>query len=147
VAFQTQLLGLKKGEKVLEVGTGSGYQTAILAECKAKVFSIERQRELYHKTRVLLGELGYKVYLHFGDGYAGLPTFGPFDKILVTAGSEDLPDDLMHQLKIGGWMVIPVGDSQNQVMTKIVRVGENSFESMGFGDFVFVPMLKGTENK
>ena len=147
VAFQTQLLELKRGEKVLEIGTGSGYQTAVLAECKAKVFSIERQRELFVRTREVLAQLGVKAYLHYGDGFAGLPTFGPFDRVLVTAGAAEVPVALLGQLKIGGWMVAPIGAGALQTMTRISRTGENEFNTQHFGTFSFVPMLKGTENK
>ena len=146
VAFQTQLLNLKKGERILEIGTGSGYQTAVLLECYAKVFTIERQRKLYASTKDLLEGMGYKAYFQFGDGYAGLPTFGPFDKILVTAGAEEMPNELLKQLKVGGWMVIPFGGSKSQRMLRIKRLSEREFEQEDFGNFAFVPMLKGTNN-
>ncbi len=108
VAFQTQLLEVKKGEKVLEIGTGSGYQTAVLCELGAKVYSIERQHELYKKTKTFLNKIGYRPkYLSFGDGYKGLPEYAPFDKIIVTAGAPEVPKDLLGQLKVGGKMVIP----------------------------------------
>jgi protein-L-isoaspartate(D-aspartate) O-methyltransferase len=142
VAFQTELLEIKKGEKVLEVGTGSGYQACVLVELGAKVFSIERQKLLYDKTRQLLTELNYNVKTFYGDGYKGLPTFAPFDKILITAGAPDVPSDLLKQLKIGGLMVIPVGGEEGQKMIKIEKISENEFARSQHGDFAFVPLLK-----
>lgn len=142
VAFQTELLEIKKGEKVLEVGTGSGYQACVLVELGAKVFSIERQKLLYDKTRQLLTELNYNVKTFYGDGYKGLPTFAPFDKILITAGAPDVPSDLLKQLKIGGLMVIPVGGDEGQKMIKIEKISENEFARSQHGDFAFVPLLK-----
>jgi len=145
VAFQTELLEIKKGDKVLEVGTGSGYQACVLMELGAKVFSIERQRELYNKTRILLRELNYNPKLFYGDGYKGLPTFAPFDKILITAGAPEIPKELLNQLKINGLMVIPVGGSEGQKMIKIKKIADNEFEKSEHGDFAFVPMLKNKE--
>jgi len=145
VAFQTELLEIKKGDKVLEVGTGSGYQACVLMELGAKVFSIERQRELYNKTRILLRELNYNPKLFYGDGYKGLPTFAPFDKILITAGAPEIPKELLKQLKINGLMVIPVGGSEGQKMIKIKKIADNEFEKSEHGDFAFVPMLKNKE--
>jgi protein-L-isoaspartate(D-aspartate) O-methyltransferase len=145
VAFQTELLQIKKGSKVLEIGTGSGYQTSVLCELGAKVFSVERQKELYDRTRVLLKKMNYRAKLFYGDGYKGLPTFMPFDKILVTCGAPFVPDDLLEQLKVGGTMVIPVGEGDVQVMTKITRVSENKFERQKYGEFRFVPMLYNKE--
>ena len=142
VAYQTELLEINPGEKVLEIGTGSGYQTAVLIELKAKVYSIERQKELYTKAKKFLPRVGYvPKKLVFGDGYAGLPEFAPFDKILVTAGAPFVPKALMSQLKIGGKLVIPVGRGI-QVMTVIERTGEKKFEKYEYGDFRFVPLLK-----
>jgi len=142
VAFQTELLELNPGEKVLEIGTGSGYQTAVLIEIKTEVYSIERQKELYTKAKKFLPEVGYvPKKLVFGDGYLGLPEFAPFDKILVTAGAPFIPKTLLSQLKIGGKMVIPVGKGI-QVMTVIERKGQNKFEKHEYGDFRFVPLLK-----
>ncbi|MCY1718825.1 protein-L-isoaspartate(D-aspartate) O-methyltransferase [Prolixibacteraceae bacterium Z1-6] len=146
VAFQTQLLNIQKNEKVLEVGTGSGYQAAVLVEMGAKVFTIERQRELYLKVQKFLPSIGYSPACFFGDGYKGLPNLAPFDKILVTAGAPSIPQELKLQLKIGGTMVIPVGDKNRQEMYEIVRVAENDFTSKKHGGFVFVPLLKGTVN-
>jgi protein-L-isoaspartate(D-aspartate) O-methyltransferase len=146
VAFQTQLLMVEPGCKVLEIGTGSGYQAAILCEMGARVYSLERQKELYVKARTLLTDLGYEPILFFGDGYKGLPTYGPFDRILVTAGAPEIPADLKHQLLPGGRMVIPVGSDDHQDMVLVVRKNEFEFTIEKFGAFVFVPMLKGTVN-
>lgn len=146
VAFQSELLEVKKGDKILEVGTGSGYQACVLAEIGAKVFSIERQRALYEKTKKFVENLGYRMNLFYGDGYKGLPTYGPFDKIIVTAGAPEIPKDLLLQLKVGGWMVIPVGDQRGQVMTKVTRVSELEYQKRTYGNFSFVPMLKNRAN-
>lgn len=143
VAFQTQLLEVKKGEKVLEIGTGSGYQTAILLELGAKVYTIERQRELYIKSQTILLQMGYKPHFFYGDGYAGKPTYGPYDKILITAGATEIPEKLVEQLKIGGILVAPIGHESNQKMTKLVKINENKVDITTHGDFIFVPMLKG----
>ncbi|MEL7588360.1 MAG: protein-L-isoaspartate(D-aspartate) O-methyltransferase [Prolixibacteraceae bacterium] len=145
VAFQTTLLQLQPNDKVLEVGTGSGYQAAVLVEMGANVFTIERQRELYLKAQQLLPELGYYPKFFYGDGYKGLPTYGPFDKIIVTAGAPVIPDDLLQQLTIGGRLIIPLGPPEKQVMTVVVRVSEDEFKKETHGTFVFVPLLKGTE--
>jgi protein-L-isoaspartate(D-aspartate) O-methyltransferase len=144
VAFQTQLLQIEKNDKVLEVGTGSGYQAAVLLEMGAKVFTIERQKELYLKVQKFLPEIGYIPAFFFGDGYKGLPNFAPFDKILVTAGAPFIPEDLKGQLKIGGRLVIPVGDRKRQEMQVIKRISENEYKPEKHGGFVFVPLLKGT---
>jgi protein-L-isoaspartate(D-aspartate) O-methyltransferase len=144
VAFQTQLLEVKKGEKILEIGTGSGFQTCILCEMGAKVFSIERQKELFVKSKELIYDIGYNPRLVFGDGYKGMPAFAPFDKIIVTCGAPDVPSSLLEQLKVGGVMVIPVGEGKEQVMHKIVKVNESSFQTEEFGTFKFVPMLERT---
>lgn len=145
VAVQTTLLQLKPKEKVLEVGTGSGYQAAVLLEMGVTVYTIERQRELYMKVQQLLPQLGYYPKFFYGDGYKGLPTYGPFDKIIVTAGAPFIPEDLLQQLTIGGRMVIPLGPTDRQTMTVIIREGEDEFKKETHGTFVFVPMLKGTE--
>ncbi|WMW77007.1 protein-L-isoaspartate(D-aspartate) O-methyltransferase [Flavobacterium sp. 20NA77.7] len=144
VAFQTQLLDIKKGDKVLEIGTGSGYQTAVLCLLGASVYTIERQNKLFKKAQLLLPKLGYnpKKFV-FGDGYKGLPDAAPFDNIIVTAGAPFIPQPLMAQLKIGGRLVIPVGENE-QIMTLLVRKNEKQFEKQEFGDFKFVPLL---ENK
>lgn len=145
VAFQTELLNVQKHDKILEVGTGSGYQCSILLELGAKVYTIERQRELYLKSRALLNKMGYKPYFFYGDGYLGQPKFAPFDKILITAGAPDIPQELLKQLKIGGRMVVPVGDGSGQVMTAIDRIAEDEFKQTEHGYFSFVPMLKGKQ--
>ena len=142
VAFQTEMLELQPREKVLEIGTGSGYQTAVLIEMGAKVFSIERQKALYDRTCELLPELGYKTKLFYGDGYKGLPTFAPFDKIIVTAGAPYVPEDLLKQLKVGGIIIIPVDDGEHQIMKKIIKTSADNFETKDLGVFRFVPLLK-----
>ncbi|CAN1520329.1 Pcm Protein-L-isoaspartate carboxylmethyltransferase [Flavobacteriaceae bacterium] len=142
VAFQSQLLEIKKDDKILEIGTGSGYQTAVLCLMGAKVFSVERQNELFKQTSALLPKLGIRPkHLSFGDGYKGLPNHAPFDSIIVTAGAPTIPKPLMAQLKIGGRLVIPVGD-KNQIMTMLIRKNETQFEKHEFGDFKFVPLLE-----
>ncbi|MFT5750793.1 MAG: protein-L-isoaspartate(D-aspartate) O-methyltransferase [Flavobacteriales bacterium] len=142
VAFQSELLQIEKGHKVLEIGTGSGYQTAVLCELGAKVYSIERQQELYKKTKLFLSKLGYRPkFLSFGDGYKGLAEYAPFDSIIVTAGAPFVPKPLLSQLKVGGRLVIPVGDD-TQVMTLYVRQDATKFEKKEFGDFRFVPLLE-----
>ncbi len=142
VAFQSQLLELTPGEKVLEIGTGSGYQAAVLIEMGADLFTIERQSELYKKTVKLLQNMGYNANFYLGDGYKGLPAFTPFDKILITAGAPFIPKDLLLQLKQGGSLIIPLGDKE-QIMTKIVRIDETEFEQTEYGKCAFVPMLEG----
>lgn len=142
VAFQTELLQVKKGDKILEIGTGSGYQAAVLCELGAKVYSIERQQELFKKTSKFLPKLGYMPKkLIFGDGYKGLPEEAPFDGIIVTAGAPFVPKPLLAQLKIGGRLVIPVGDDV-QTMTLFIRKGAKEFEKHELGDFRFVPLLE-----
>ncbi len=145
VAFQTELLEIEEGDKVLEIGTGSGYQTAVLIELKAEVYSIERQKELFEKTRKFLPRLGYVAKkLNFGDGYKGWDEYAPFDKILVTAGAPFVPKPLLSQLKVGGRLIIPVGDVV-QTMTLYIRKGEKDFEKHELGEFRFVPMLKESQ--
>ena len=141
VAFQTQLLELKKGEKILEIGTGSGYQTSILIELGAKIFTVERQKELFDKTKSLLSQIGYTPKMFYGDGYVGLEAFAPFDKILVTAGAPFIPEPLKKQLKIGGRLVIPVGQGEMQEMVLIERISELEFKQTQHGMFRFVPLL------
>ncbi len=144
VAYQTQLLEVRKDHKILEIGTGSGYQTAVLCMMGAKVYSIERQTELFKQTAALLPKLGIRPkHLSFGDGYKGLPNHAPFDGIIVTAGAPIIPQALMAQLKIGGKLVIPLGE-ENQIMTVLIRKNETQFEKQECGEFKFVPLL---ENK
>lgn len=145
VAFQSQLLEVKPGEKVLEIGTGSGYQAVVLAELGADVYSIERQKLLYIKTKPFLNALGYKkMKLYYGDGFLGKPAFAPFDKILVTAAAPYLPDPLIQQLKIGGKLVIPIDNSKgSQDMLRITKVNDEEVTKEQFEQFEFVPMLKG----
>lgn len=145
VAFQTQLLEVTPNDKILEVGTGSGYQTAILLELGARVYTIERQRELFVKAQELLGNLGYKPHFFFDDGFEGKPTYGPFDKILITAAADHVPEKLLQQLKIGGIIVVPVGERYSQSMVKVVKESETKYNRTSHGAFVFVPLLKGTE--
>ena len=142
VAYQTSLLKIKPKDKILEVGTGSGYQTAILLELKAQVYSVERQKELYLKTKFFLPKLGYQPMFFYGDGYKGLVNFAPFDKIIVTAGPPYVPNDLIKQLKEGGIMVIPVGGSNVQKMLLINKISKNNIEQKVLDDFSFVPLLR-----
>lgn len=143
VAYQSSLLEIKKGEKILEVGTGSGYQASVLAELGAKVFTIERQKKLYEKTKPMLSDFGYSsIKCFYGDGFAGLPTFAPFDKIVVTAAAPFIPEQLIKQLKVGGWLVIPVGEGV-QKMKRITRITSGDWTEEVFDNFKFVPMLTG----
>jgi protein-L-isoaspartate(D-aspartate) O-methyltransferase len=142
VAFQTELLEVKPGDKILEIGTGSGYQTAVLLKLKARVFTIERQLELFKKTSIFFKKMGYRPKkFNFGDGYKGLPEEAPFDGIIVTAGAPEIPKALLSQLKIGGKLVIPVG-LDDQIMTRIIRKSDKEFERQEFGSFRFVPLLE-----
>lgn len=150
VAFQSQILAVKPGEKVLEIGTGSGYQAAVLAELGAKLYSIERQKSLYHKTTPFLKSLGYtKISLYYGDGFLGKPIYAPFDKIIITAAAPVVPKALLDQLKVGGCLVIPLNNNEgNQDMLRITKVldqetGNERFTQENFEQFSFVPMLKG----
>ena len=146
VAYQTLLLKINKGEKVLEIGTGSGYQTCILYELGAKIFSIERQKELFDRTKKFLPLMGYSPKLFYGDGYKGIPAYAPFDKILVTCGAPFVPEELIKQLKVGGILVIPVGAGEIQIMTLIRKISENEIEKEELKEFRFVPMLENTVN-
>lgn len=147
VAFQTSLLEITKNCKVLEIGTGSGYQACVLAEMGAKVFSIERQRKLYTKTKAFLSEFPYFIKMFLGDGNKGLPTYGPFDRILVTAAAPEIPQQLIDQLKTGGMMVIPLSENEeSQTMLRITKQEDGSLKHESFGDFKFVPMLKNIGN-
>jgi protein-L-isoaspartate(D-aspartate) O-methyltransferase len=147
VAVQTSLLKVRRRDKILEIGTGSGYQAAILAEMGAKVYTIERYRELYIKARMTLANLGYTAEFFYGDGYAGKPQYGSYDGIIITAAAKDIPDALLKQLKNGGRLVVPMGTSTSQVMTLIRRTGEDAFDYSYHGNFVFVPLLRGTVNE
>jgi protein-L-isoaspartate(D-aspartate) O-methyltransferase len=142
VVMQTDILNIKKGEKVLEIGTGCGYQTAVLLEMGAKVFTIERQQKLYEKTKIFLPKLGYSARFFYGDGYKGLPVHAPFSKIIVTAGAPYPPDDLLKQLSIGGIMVIPIGKGAEQTMNVITRKEGMMFDRVELGKYKFVPMVK-----
>ncbi len=143
VAFQSSLLQIKKNDKVLEIGTGSGYQACILAEMGARVFTIERQKTLFDRTSKFLPAIGYPtIKTFYGDGYKGLPAFAPFDRVIVTAAAPFVPEALLQQLKVGGILVIPVGAGDVQIMTTITRQSENEFINNGHGDFRFVPMLE-----
>ncbi|WP_300664743.1 protein-L-isoaspartate(D-aspartate) O-methyltransferase [Fluviicola sp.] len=144
VAFQTSILELKKGEKVLEIGTGSGFQTCILCSMGMKVFSIERQKELHIKAKNIIDHFRFTPKLFFGDGYEGKETFAPFDKILVTCGAPFIPEKLVQQLKVGGMMVIPVGDLDSQEMHRITKISDSEYKEEVFGNFSFVPMLEKT---
>jgi protein-L-isoaspartate(D-aspartate) O-methyltransferase len=146
VAFQTELMEVKPKEKVLEIGTGSGYQACVLEELGAKVFSIERQKKLYLKSKKFLSELGYKARIFYGDGYKGLPAFAPFDKILITAGAPELPEALKEQLKTGGMIVIPEGRGGIQIMNRYIKNEDGSFTKEDHGTFRFVPMLREIAN-
>lgn len=142
VAFQTELLEVKPQMQVLEIGTGSGYQTAVLLKCGAKVYTVERQLELFKKTNLFFKKMNYRPKkVVFGDGYKGLPEHAPFDGILVTAGAPEVPRPLLSQLKVGGRLVIPVG-TEEQIMTLFVRTSEKEFEKKEFGTFRFVPLLE-----
>lgn len=144
VAFQTQLLETQPDHSILEIGTGSGYQAAVLAELVSKVFTIERHKSLSDKARALLKQLGYQnIRCFFGDGFKGVPAFAPYDGIIITAAAPEIPETLLQQLKVGGHMVIPHGDGDTQVMKRITRTGEDSFKTEEFATFKFVPMLKG----
>lgn len=147
VAFQTELLKVKRKDKILEIGTGSGYQAAILSEMGAKVYTIERFRELFNKAQHTLISLGYEADFFYGDGYEGKPQYGPFDGIIITAATSEVPEKLPGQLKIGGRLVVPLGTSNSQVMTLVIRKSENEYEYSSHGSFVFVPLLKGTVNR
>ena len=141
VAFQTQLLAVQEGEKVLEIGTGSGYQTCVLLELGAKVYTIERQKQLYDQTKAFFPLIGYSPRFYYGDGYKGLPQFAPFDKALVTAGAPIVPQDILTQLRIGGLLVIPVGKGEVQTMKTYLKVSDNQYNITNYGAFKFVPLL------
>jgi protein-L-isoaspartate(D-aspartate) O-methyltransferase len=142
VAFQTQLLELKPNDKVLEIGTGSGYQCSVLMEMGVKVLSIERHRSLHMKSKKMLNSLGYFPKVFFGDGFKGQPSYAPFDKIIITAAAPFIPEDLKKQLKVGGFMIIPLGESEKQEMQRLTKVSETEFKIETYGEFSFVPMLQ-----
>jgi protein-L-isoaspartate(D-aspartate) O-methyltransferase len=141
VAYQSQLLHINTGDKVLEIGTGSGYQACILVELGAKVYTIERQEKLYERTCKVLPYMGYKPKFFLGDGSRGIAKHAPYDKIIVTAGAPTVPDELLKQLKVGGILVIPVGDQQSQKMVTVLKVGENDYEKIVLDTFRFVPLV------
>ena len=146
VAFQTQLLDVQSGMKVLEIGTGSGYQTAVLCNLGCKVFSVERHRILHKRAQKILKDLGFSPNLFFGDGFKGLPTFSPFDRILVTCGAHEVPEALLDQLKLGGKLVVPVGPRSEQIMTLLLKNDLNNYTRSTHGVFRFVPMLRDKAN-
>lgn len=148
VAFQSQLLELQPGMKVLEIGTGSGYQACVLASMGAKVFSIERQRNLYFKTKEILEQLPFRVKTFLGDGFEGLPTYAPFDRIIITAGAPTIPQALVDQMKTGGIMVIPMdnNEGEGQKMLRLTKMEDGALRQEEFGDFKFVPMLNEIGN-
>lgn len=141
VAYQTQLLHIRKGDKVLEIGTGSGYQTCVLLELGASVYTIERQEKLYRRAALFLEKMGYHAHFFLGDGSHGIPEHAPYDKILVTAGAPFVPEVMLKQLKIGGTLVIPVGDENSQKMITVIRVNENDYERIELDTFRFVPLV------
>lgn len=141
VAYQTELLHIKKGDKVLEIGTGSGYQTCVLMELGASVYTIERQEKLYERTKQVLPYMGYKANFFLGDGSRGIAGHAPYDKIIVTAGAPTVPETLLKQLKIGGILVIPVGSEETQKMVTVLRTGENDYEKIVLDTFRFVPLV------
>lgn len=146
VAFQSDLLNISKGQKVLEIGTGSGYQTAVLCELGAKVYTIERQRELFVKTKRLLHDMNYRANAFFGDGFIGKESFAPYDSIIITCGAPHIPEELVKQLKVGGRMVIPIGEGDKQIMTLIIKTDADTIEKTEFGEFSFVPMLMNKQH-
>lgn len=144
VAYQTQLLQVKPYDKVLEIGTGSVYQASVLAEMGAQVFTIERQKKLYEKNNNFIFKSKYPgIKFFYGDGFEGLPTYAPFDKIIITAAAPEIPRKLVEQLKTGGRMVLPVDEGKYQRMLRITKNGDGSYEEEAFNNFSFVPMLKG----
>ncbi len=143
VAFQTELLEVKKHHKVLEIGTGSGYQTAVLLELGARVYTIERQRQLFLDAQKTLGPLNYKPIFFYGDGYEGLPSYQPFDRILITAAAPEIPQVLLDQLALGGILVVPEGDRHGQKMVRVIKESEDHFQRSEHGHFSFVPLLRG----
>ncbi len=148
VAYQTELLDIKKGDRVLEIGTGSGFQACVLAFMGARVYTIERQENLFHKTNALLEKIGYsKVRTFFGDGYAGVPRSAPYDKILITAGATEVPQTLFDQLVPGGILVVPLGNNDHQVMTKYIKKSDTECQKFTYDNFRFVPFLPGVQKQ
>ncbi len=141
VAYQSELLHISKGQKVLEIGTGCGYQTCVLLELGAEVYTIERQEALYQRTIQVLPYMGYRPHFYLGDGSKGIETHAPYDKIIVTAGAPTVPEVLLRQLRVGGMLVIPVGDEQEQKMVTILKVGDNDYEKVVLDTFRFVPLV------
>lgn len=141
VAAQTELLQVKKGDKILEIGTGSGYQAAILCHMGAEVYSVERQEKLYHTAKKILNDLGYRPELKLGDGTLGWSAYAPYDGIVVTAGAPEVPEDLIEQLSIGGRLIVPVGSQDSQVMVRVTRVSENEYDEERLQHFKFVPLI------
>lgn len=141
VAAQTELLEVKKGDKILEIGTGSGYQAAILCNMGADVYSVERHDKLYHRAKQILNELGFRPTLKLGDGTLGWGAYAPYDGIVVTAGAPVVPEDLIQQLRVGGRLVVPVGSQKSQTMVRITRVSEDSYEEEHLQNFKFVPLI------
>ena len=146
VAFQSELLDVKRGDKILEIGTGYGYQTAVLCELGAKVFSIERHKSLFQSAKLFLNQNNYRAQLFFGDGFLGKKVFAPFDSVIVTCGAPYVPEELKNQLKVGGRLVIPVGQGDVQQMTLIQRLSNSDYKETIYGEFKFVPMLKNINN-
>jgi protein-L-isoaspartate(D-aspartate) O-methyltransferase len=146
VAYQSQLLQVKPSDKILEIGTGSMYQASVLAELGAKVFTIERQKNLFEKTKSYIFKSKYpQLKFFYGDGFEGLPTYGPFDKVIITAAAPFIPPKLMQQLKVGGVMVIPVDEGESQRMLRLTKMEDGSYTEEAFGNFSFVPMLQGRQ--
>jgi len=146
VAFQSELLNVKRGDKILEIGTGSGYQTAVLCELGAKVFSIERHKSLFQSAKFFLNQNNYRAQLFFGDGFLGKKVFAPFDSVIVTCGAPYVPEELKDQLNVGGRLVIPVGEGDVQQMLLIQRLSDSDYKETIHGEFKFVPMLKNINN-
>jgi len=146
VAFQTQLLQVNPYQKILEIGTGSGYQAAVLNELNTHVYTIERQKDLFKKTKGFLPSIDYKCNFFYGDGYKGLEKFAPFDRIIITCGAPQIPQSLIDQLKIGGRMVAPIGDGDIQIMHLIEKISETENKITTHGEFSFVPMLNNKQN-
>jgi protein-L-isoaspartate(D-aspartate) O-methyltransferase len=142
VAKQTELLEIRKYDKVLEIGTGSGYQAAVLTLMETKLYTIERQKDLFIKTKEFLPSIGYECQFFYGDGYKGLPSFAPFDKIIITCGATQIPENLLTQLSVGGKMIVPVGDDSIQKMYLIEKISDKDNRITEHGNFSFVPMLK-----